>query len=179
MAKNFGQVLRLAPFRWIGAAPGYSDAFNTFIKSDAVPVRAWDRITRVWWFPEHYEPAVREKLLELRLIHPDAASNWIRQVHFNATKDGDVDSRRNALKTLGLDPDSNPPRDFVRQAYGYWKQQYLQTGAFTRLQRLEEAYKLLEDFCDLSIMAADAGSGVDASNRQQAASEGVASEGAE
>jgi hypothetical protein len=179
MAKNFGQVLRLAPFRWIGAAPGYSDAFNTFIKSDAVPVRAWDRITRVWWFPEHYEPAVREKLLELRLIHPDAASNWIRQVHFNAAKDGGVDSRRNALKTLGLDPDSNPPRDFVRQAYGYWKQQYLQTGAFTRLQRLEEAYKLLEDFCDLSIMAADAGFGVDASKRQQAASEGVASEGAE
>lgn len=151
MARNFSAILRVASFRWIGAAPGFSEAFNAFIKSDNIPVRSWDRIAKVWWFPEQYEPLVRDKLIDLNLIHPDAAAEWVRQLHFrglrNASK-SETETRRNALLTLGLDPDSNPPRDLVRQVYGYWKLRLTQEGVFTRLALIEEAYAALEAAAD-------------------------------
>lgn len=151
MARNFREALRLSPFRWVGTAPGFSEAFNEFIKSENVPIRSWDRITKTWWFPEHYEGVVRDKLQSLNLIHPDAAAEWVRQFYFRGAKNlnqTEKQQRRAALLELGLDPDSTPPRDFVRQVYGYWKQRWMQEGVFTRLKELEDAYAYLEAEAD-------------------------------
>lgn len=157
MAK-FGFPLRRSQHRWIGVRVGFNEQFNAFLKAE-VPTRAWDGISKTWWFPEQYEHIVRDKLVGMNLISPDAASAWVREFHFHdqrivdesssvepeAENKANVRKRKLALIALGLDPQAEPPSEFVKQAYWYWKQKWTQEAVFNRLAEVEEAWAFLNE----------------------------------
>ena len=68
--KNFRSTLRFSGQRWIGVSLPYDRALGEEFKT-LVAIRAWDAATKTWWFPESYEPLVRQMLRQHDLCDED------------------------------------------------------------------------------------------------------------
>ena len=145
-------LLRICPEPWVGLAPPYDKDWTERVFKTAVQTRAWDGLSKTWWFPRSFEPVVTSAVREKNWI-PDSMLDSQRQELYRdrrvpgtgattSTFPGEVQGDTQLAKdyeTLSLHP-SAPPQ-LVDWAIAYWRHQYAALGAPpTQLMLAEEAY---------------------------------------
>lgn len=131
-------VFRLSPEPWIGMSIPYDKTWMDTVFKAAVTTRAWDAMSKTWWFMRSFEPVVSQLVREKKVV-PDEA---LERARVDLYRDRVVlagESRASDYAILGLHPSA--PAQLIDWALAFWRQQYNALGAPpTKLMEAEEAY---------------------------------------
>lgn len=133
-------VWRLAPEPWIGLSVSYDPDWTKNVLGPMVDTRAFDKVSKTWWMPRAFEPAVTQAVrVNARFGLSDKAIDDARVALYRDRVHLAGESAASDYAILGLHP-SCPPQ-LVDWALAYWRQVFAYYGApTTQLLRVEEAY---------------------------------------
>lgn len=133
--------LRLAPEPWIGMAVGYDPDWQKNVFLPAIDTRAWDKLSKTWWFPRSFEPIVSQMIRERPALGVTDAALQNSRVELYRDKIAGAADPTMAADIALLFGMPSPPPQLVDWARAYWVNVFRHYGAPpTTVMQMEEAY---------------------------------------
>jgi hypothetical protein len=112
--------VKVWPGNWFGYEFAWNPTFQEAMKA-AIPMRAWDSHSKLWWIPDIYSHIVETIAVEHRVLRDDQLVD-VRQFRGAEYAKG-TDSMKAAMTTLGLAYGKGIviPLALVQRAWAYWE----------------------------------------------------------